>query len=193
RTGCAQLAASLQSEDSKLTIVTPIANDPTSLNRFLYAAFFRPGADTLAFPDSVSHDKAQRYAWGYGAGAGYRLGRTTLGGEVHWSRDIRSTFQLGQGPRRIAWDVRAGPERPPGSPPKGRVGYAYRWVDEDDFTAGNEYRAQAASAGLGYEPAGASWSIQTAYRVEFRSQEFESAADQRQSRQNAALEVHWAF
>jgi len=191
--GRATFAGSIHTEASKVIIDPPNPNDPTSLNHFLYAAFFRPNADSLAFPDSVSHDEGRRFAVAYGGGASYRLGRTLVGGEFHWSRDIRSTFQLGPGPRRIGWDVRAGLERPLGAQLKGRVGYAYRWVDEDDFTAGNEYRAQSGSLGLGYEPGGASWTLETAYRLEFRSQDFESAADERQSRQNAALELHWAF
>jgi hypothetical protein len=75
----------------------------------------------------------------------------------------------------------------------GRIGYAYRWVDEDDFTALNEFKANVASVGLGFSPAGATWKLESAYRLEFRSQDFSSAADQHQSRQNAAFELNWRF
>ena len=191
--GRATFAASLHTEASKVLIDPPNAGDPTSLNRFISAAFNRTGADTLSLPDSIVHGEARRNAWGWGTGAGYRFRRTTVGVELHWSRDVRFTLQQGAGPRRIAWDIRGGLEHPLGAQLQGRLGYAYRTVDEDDFTAGNEFEAQSVSVGLGFAPAGATWALQSAYRLEFRSQDFESVDDERQSRQNLALEVHWSF
>ena len=191
--GRATFAGSLHTEASKVLIDPPDANDPTSLNRFIRDAFNRANADTLSLPDSVVHGESRRYAVSWGGGAGYRLGRTTIGGEVHWARDVRTTLQQGEGPRRIVWDVRAGLERPLGAQLKGRLGYAYRHLDEDDFTANNEFEAQSASVGLGYAPARTSWSLESAYRLEVRSQDFQSPADERQSRHNVAVELHWVF
>jgi len=191
--GRATIAGSLYTEASKVLVDPPHANDATSLNRFINAAFNRAGTDTLSLPDSIVHGESRRNAWGMGAGVGYRFRHTTVGGEFHWSRDVRFTLTQGAGPQRIAWDVRGGLEQPMGARMKGRLGYAYHWVDEDDFTAGNEFKANAVSAGLGYAPAGASWTLESAYRLEFRTQDFSSASDRRQSRQNIALELHWAF
>ena len=191
--GRATFAGSISTAASEVTIDPPNANDPTTLNKFINAAFLRPGADTLSFPDSVTHTDTDRRARGWVAGASYRFGRTTLGAEMHWSRDVRSTPLLGSGPRRIAWDVRTGPEHPLGQRMAARLGYAYRSVDEDDYTAGNEYLGHAVSVGWGYAPATSAWSLETGYVLEFRNQDFQSAADERQSRQNLALQLHWAF
>ncbi len=76
---------------------------------------------------------------------------------------------------------------------KGRIGYVYHWVDEDDYTAGNEYKGNAVTLGFGYAPAGSSWSLESGYVLEFRSTDFADPSGVHQSRQNLALQVHWAF
>lgn len=177
----------------EIIIDPPNANDQTALNRFINTAFHRPGADTLSFPDSISQNTTDQRAWGWGGGMSYRLGKNTLGAEVHWSRAVRANDLQGEGPRRIAWDVRTGLERPLGTQLTGRLGYAYRVVDEDDYTAHNEFLGHAISVGLGYVPGSSAWSLQSGYVIEFRNQDFASPADERQSRQNLALQIHWAF
>lgn len=178
---------------SDVTIDPPNANDPTTLNRFINTAFNRPGADSLSFPDSVTHSVTNRRAMGWGGGLSYRLGKYTLGGEFHWARDVRGLESIAEGPKRIEWAFRSGLERPLGTQLTGRLGYAYRSVDEDDYTANNEFLGHAYSVGLGFVPLASSWSLQAGYVVEFRNQDFVSPADERQSRQNLALQVHWAF
>ena len=75
----------------------------------------------------------------------------------------------------------------------GRVGYLYHWVDEDDYTAGNEYKGNAASLGLGYAPPGTAWSLEAGSLFEFRNQDSSGPAELHQSRQNLALQIHWAL
>ena len=58
--GAATFAGALSTAASEVTIDPPHANDETSLNRFIDAAFNRPGADTLSFPDSVTHSQTDR-------------------------------------------------------------------------------------------------------------------------------------
>ena len=178
---------------SKVFTDPPHANDATSLNRFINQAYNRPNADTLSLPDSIIHGDARRYAWGWGGGLSHQFTRTAVGAEFHWSRDLGYTEQQGQGPRRIAWDVRTGLEQPLGHVLKGRLGYQYRSVDEDDYTAGNEYIANAVSLGLGYAPDGATWVLESGYRIEFRSQDYNDPGDERQSRQNLGIEILWKF
>ncbi len=191
--GRATFAGSVQTAASKVLIDPPNANDLTSLNQFINLAFNRQGSDTLSLPDSIVYSEHRRHAWGWGGGASYRFGRTTIGSEFHWSRDVRSSTVLRSGPRRVGWDVRAGLDHPLGKLMSGRLGYAYRSVDEDEYTAGNEFIGNAVSVGFGYKPAGASWSLESGYALEFRNQDFSSAADERQSRQNLAIQLHWAF
>jgi hypothetical protein len=178
---------------SKVLTDPPNANDATSLNRFINQAYNREGADTLSLPDSVVHSEVRRAAWGWSGGISHRFTKTMVGAEFHWSRDLGYTQQLGTGPRRIAWDVRTGLEQPLGHVLKGRLGYQYRSVDEDDFTAGNEYLANAVSLGLGYAPEGATWVLESGYRIEFRSQDYNDPGDERQSRQNLGIEILWKF
>ena len=87
--------------------------------------------------------------------------------------------------------MRGGLERPLGTQLRGRVGYVYRSVDEDDFTVANEFTANAVSLGLGYAPVGVSWSLETGYMLEFRNQDFADPADEHQSRQHLAVQLHW--
>jgi len=178
---------------SKVLTDPPNTNDATSLNRFINEAYNRPGADTLSLPDSIIHGDTRQNGWGWSGGAAHRFTRTTVGAEFHWQRDVGSTLELGQGPRRIAWDVRTGLEHPIGKVMQGRLGYQYRWVDEDDYTAGNEFKANAFSIGLGYAPAGATWTLESGYRMEFRSQDFNDPADEHQNRQNLGIEILWKF
>ena len=187
------LAGSLTTAANKTTIDPPHANDPTSFNRFILEAFNRPGADSLAFPDSVVHAENRHWALGYGGGATYRIGRSTIGAEFNWLRDIAGNLFLGAGPRRIEWDLRTGLEHPLGDKLTGRIGYVRRYVDEDDFTAGNEFNANGFSAGLGYRPSGAAWLIESGYLLELRTPDFTDPNDQHQNRQNLALQLHWAF
>ena len=191
--GRATFAGSVQTAANKIIFDPPNANDPTSLNHFINVAFNRPGADTLSLPDSIGHNETRRYAFGWGGGASYRFGRTTLGAEGHWLRDLSTSTVLGAGPRRVSWDVRAGLERPLGHQMAGRLGYVHRSVDEDIYTAGNEFKANAVSLGLGYTPLGSGWSLESGYMLEFRNQDFSDAADEHQSRQNLAIQIHWAF
>lgn len=178
---------------SKVLTDPPNANDATSLNRFINEAYNRPGADSLSLPDSIIHGDTRRYAWGWSGGVSHRFTSTAVGIEYHWSRDLGFTEQLGEGPKRIAWDIRAGLEHPLGKVMTGRLGYQYRSVDEDSYTAGNEFTANAVSMGLGYAPPGATWTLESGYRIEFRAQDFNDPADERQSRQNLGVELLWKF
>lgn len=191
--GKAVISGTVATAAHKITIDPPNPNDPTSLNRFINLAFNREGADSLALPDSIGHVESRRYAFGGGGGASYRFGRTTVGAEYHWARDAREATTSGIGPRQIVWDVRAGLERPLGNGLLGRLGYQYRDVDEDDHLTGNEYKASAFAVGLGYQPAGTSWSFESGYRIEFRNQDFGDPNDEHQSRQNLAMQLHWSF
>src|SRR5215471_3085608 len=169
---------------SKVITDPPNLTDETSLNRFINEAYNRPGADTLSLPDSIIHGDNRRYAWGWSGGASHRFSKATVGVEYHWSRDELSSLQFGQGPRQVAWDIRTGLEKPLGKVIVGRLGYQYRSVDEDTYTANNEFKANAVSFGLGYAPPATTWTLEAGYRVEFRSQDWSDPADERQSRQN---------
>ena len=178
---------------SKVLTDPPNVNDVTSLNFFINEAYNRAGADTLALPDSVISGDQRQNAWGWSGGVAHRFKTTTVGVEYHWSRNVGSTSQFGQGPRQVAWDIRSGLEHPLGKVLMGRLGYQYRSVDEDTYTFGNEFKANAFSFGLGYAPPGTSWTLESGYRIEFRSQDWNDPADERQSRQNLGLELLWKF
>ncbi len=186
-------AGSLSTAAQDIDIDPPNANDATSLNRFINEAFNREGADTLSLPDSVVHYESRRRSWGWGGGASYRFGLSTLGAEYHWLRDLSTTNLLGPGPRRVAWDVRLGYEHPIGDQMKGRIGYDYRWVDQDDYTANNEYKGNTWTVGLGYAPASSSWSLETGYQLEFRNPDYSDPTQVHQSRQKLAAQIHWIF
>lgn len=191
--GKASFAGALTTAAYEVTVDPPNSTDQSSFNRFLNLAFERPGTDSLAYPDSVVHNETQRFAVAWGGGASYRLGVNTVGAEYHWTRDIRGSTISSTGPKRLTWDLRGGVERPLGKQMVVRAGYAYRSVDEDEFTAGNEYIANAFSVGFGYAPASATWNMEFGYAIELRGEEYQSTADERQARQQLGLQFHWAF
>ena len=186
-------AASMATAAHKITIDPPNAGDLTSFNYFINQTFSRQGTDSLAFPDSVIHQQERRWAVTYGGGASYRIEKGIVGVEYHWARDLHGSSVTGEGPRRVAWDLRAGFERALGEQLTARAGYSYRRVDEDEFTVDNEWIGNAMSIGMGFAPPRSSWSLQIGYIFELRGQEFETAADDRQTRQNLAMQVHWVF
>jgi hypothetical protein len=187
------LAASLVTAAHEIILNPPNANDATSFNRFLNLTFNRDGTDSLAYPDSVIHEENRRWAVAYGGGASYKLDKGIVGVEYHWARDIHGSTRTGEGPKRVAWDIRTGVERVLGPQMSARAGYAYRQVDEDEFTANNEWLAHAFSFGAGYAPVNSSWSLEFGYQFELRGEEYESAGDDRQTRQNMAMQIHWRF
>lgn len=191
--GRAVLAAAVRSSFNESYIEPPKANAPGTLNEFINIAFNRPGADSLALPDSVGYFNDQRNAVTTTFGASYRFGATTVGAEYHWSRDDYGSSASGSGPRRLSWDVRIGAERPFAKRLTGRVGYVMRTVDLDGNLTGNEYKANAYALGLGYTPAGTSWTVETGYLIEFRDQDFGDPTNEHQSRQNLALHLRWTF
>jgi len=191
--GANSLGASFFTSASKTLIDPPGLGDRPSLNSFLRFLQTRPGADTLALPDSIVHDDSRRYAWGWGGGASRQLHRTIIGVEYHYARDLRTSEVSGVGPRLEQWDVRGGLEYKCSEPVRGRLGYAYRDVDLDTQTQGNRYTANVVSAGLGYAPAGTSWSLESGYALEWRSSEAVNLGDRRQGRQNLDVQIHWSF
>lgn len=188
------VGGTLSTSAGRIVIDPPAANDPTSLNRFLDVLQTRAGADTLALPDSVVHQRNEHFGWAWGVGASYPVGsRLLAGGEFHYARDLVQTEELGKGPRRVQWDARGGLEYQCLASLRGRLGYAYRSIDLDDYTDGNEFIEDVVTAGLGYHPAGTSWSFEAGYAFLWRFADFTDLDVTRQSRQTLAAQIHWGF
>lgn len=99
----------------------------------------------------------------------------------------------GEGPLRRGWDLRTGLEYRCTQALFGRVGYVYRWEDEDDYTRQNEYLANIVTLGIGLRPAGARWTFEGGYALEWRRAEFGTLSDPRSGRQRLASMVRWTF
>lgn len=193
RRGAATLGGQLWTAASRTSVSPPGAADLTSLNRFLNVVSAVAGADTLFLPDSVVAGETRTYAWGYGAGMGYKFTRATVGGEFHWGRDLTTSQLNGIGPKQMGWDVRAGMEYRWTQVLALRTGYLYRSFDEDDFTRSNEYTGHTGSIGLGLTPLGTTWSVESGYAIEWLSPDFGDPTAAQRSRQNLSLQVHWGF
>ncbi len=191
--GKVELGGALWTQASKVNIKAPATSDFTSFNRFLDVLWYRTGADSLVHPDSVSTVEVRDYAWGYGGGVSYKLKKGIAGVEYHYTRDEQLSDRSGKGPRAIQWDVRSGLEYRCNNVLTGRLGYAYRWVDRDDYTKGNEYLGHTVTAGFGLRPAGASWNVETGYAIEWLRSDFGDPTNQRSSRQDLSMQVHWSF
>lgn len=194
-----ELGGNLWTRATRTEITPPDASDLTSLNHFLNEVYARQNADTLAKPDSVVASQARQYAMGYGVGASLRMKRGIVGVEYHWSRDLYmqqlETVGPGMvaGPRALAWDVRSGLEYECSPVVTGRVGYAYRWWDQDDYVRLNEFKGHSASLGLGVHPPGTSWSFEGGWTLGWNVADFGDPTGQRGTRQMLATQIHWGF
>jgi len=75
----------------------------------------------------------------------------------------------------------------------GRIGYQYASIDLDKNTEQNEWISNGISLGLGLRPAGASWSFDSGYLIQWNQADYGSPVQPRGSRQRLATRVHWDF
>jgi hypothetical protein len=171
----------------------PATADPTSFNSFLYQIYARQGADSLALPDSIVANEERDHAWGMGGGASWKLHRSLVGVEYHWSRDALSQSAGSAGPIRKGWDVRGGLEHHCSDIITGRVGAGYQWYDADDLTRNNEYKGWSGSLGMGVHPVGTTWSVELGWSLTWLRSDYGDPTDSRSSRQQLASVLRWAF
>ncbi len=193
--GPLELGGSFGTGYGSSVIDPPPASDLTSLNRFLYLVYNRPNADSLALPDSVSHQSSEQRAWQAAGGLALRLPgrRGLLGFEYHASQLELRQNPAGVGPRQVAWDVRAGLEYRCTSVLTGRAGYIYQSMDLDDLTKNNETVGHMGTFGLSLQPAGAIWSFDAGYGIEWWRADYGDPGLPRGSRQQLLSQVRWTF
>jgi hypothetical protein len=179
----------------KITITPPAANDLTSLNHFLDVVTYRQNADSLALPDSVSRWGSEQRSWESGGGLALKLpgGRGTWGAECHVVRSLTEQTTSGAGPLRRAWDIRTGIEYPCTPVMAGRVGYMYRWEDENTYVAQNEFVGQTVTLGIGIRPAGTAWTLDAGYAVDWLNADYGAPLASHGCRQQLASRIRWAF
>ena len=115
------------------------------------------------------------------------------GVEYHRSRKLEYRDSAGEGPRRVAWDVRGGLEYPCTPALTGRIGYIYSWEDRDEFTRENEYQGYTLCLGAGVHPTGSSWRFESGYAIRWERADFGDPGAPRSARQQLAAQAHWAF
>jgi hypothetical protein len=196
----------------KVTITPPALNNVSSFNHFRNLIIYRQNADTLTLPDSVSASVAAERTWEAGLGMTMRVGgnRGLWGIEFHRRRGVldqtlydqvlgaaKATVlepaQFIEGPLHRGWDLRTGLEYRCTNVLTCRAGYVYRWDDQDDFTAQNEYLGHTMTLGAGIKPAGAAWTLEAGYAVQWLRADFGSPVEPRGSRQQLASMVRLAF
>jgi hypothetical protein len=193
KTGNFELGGSFWTQASKVNITPPASGDPTSFNLFLNQVYHRVNADTLALPDSVVANELGSYAWGYGAGVSYRLKRGIVGAEWHWSRELLEQTYAGSGPQAISWDVRSGWEFACTDMITGRLGYGYRWWDENEFMQQNEFKGNSTSMGLGLHPLSTTWTLEAAWTFAWNQSDYGDPAERRDTRQMLSAQIYWNF
>jgi hypothetical protein len=190
-----ELGAGLATGYRRLTITPPDIGDLTSFNHFRNTSSYRLNADSLVFRDSVVFNQSEERTWEAGGGLAIRLpgARGSWGVEYRRLRGLAEQTLSGQGPLRKGWDLRTGFEYRCTQAMTGRVGYVHRWEDEDDYVRQNEYLSNAVTLGVGLRPAGATWTFEAGYAVEWRQADYGTSADPRSSRQQLASMVRWTF
>jgi hypothetical protein len=179
----------------KITTTPPALDDRTSFNYFLDRLSLKQSADSLLLPDSVSAGESKDRAWQAGGGLSLRLpgGRSLWGIEYQVAQEELEQTVAGKGPLKKVWDVRTGLDYRVTRVLSARLGYRYRWTDEDDYTEQNEYLGNMVSLGLGLRPAGATWGFEAGYAIEWLQGDYGSALEPRASRQQLASRLRWVF
>jgi hypothetical protein len=190
-----ELGAGLATGYRRLTITPPDIADLTSFNYFRNASSYRLNADSLVFADSVVFNQSEERTWEAGGGLAMRLpgARGTWGLEYHRLQGLTEQTLSGRGPLWKGWDLRTGIEYRCSQAMTARVGYVYRWEDENDYIQQDEYLANTLTLGLGLRPAGASWTFESGYAVGWRQADYGNSTDPRSSRQQLASMVRWTF
>ncbi len=193
--GALTLAAGGSSFRREVTTYVPSVDDRTSFNYFLNSLYTTPGADSLALPDSVVANETTEKGHEYGAGAALRLPwrSAVVGLEYHAARSTFDQLVSGAGPDRKAWDVRAGIEVPATPVLQLRGGYLYRWLDQDQHVAQNEFVSNAVTGGFGYGPRGASWGFDAGYLVRWGRANYGDPTRIRSSEQSGLCRIRWEF
>ncbi len=193
--GSFDLGAELNTDAGKIEIWPPDVRATTTFNHFLNVVYNSIGADSLALPDSVSHDRSAVHAWEAGGGLACHLpGRRGLVGvEYHRSHELDQTDLGGIGPRHDVWDVRGGVEYPWTPALAARAGYQYTYDDQDLFTLGNEEVVHLMTLGVGLAPHAAAWRLDLSYGIRWLRADYGDPGAPHGSRQQLVSQVHWRF
>ena len=191
--GALTLGGSYDHGSRTVEITPPDIGDRTSFNYFRNVAAHRDGADSLALPDSVVHNKAEETFWSAAGGGSWRLGRGSVGLEYHYAEQKLVQTEAGEGPQRRIWDVRGGAEFACTAVLAGRLGYIYRDDDRDLLTQDNEYTSHSVTLGVGLMPRGAMWGFDLGYAIEWLRPTFDNQDDPSESRQQLSGQIRWAF
>ena len=193
--GPVELGSSYGFAFRRVTIDPPGPDKQPSFNYFLNTLPQRQGADSLALPDSVVHDRIEEKGVDGALGGTLRLPRQRglVGAEFHWTRDRVDQSTAGRAPDRRIWDVRGGAEYRCTPVLSGRVGYIYRSEDRDKETLQNEFVSHTVTAGLGLEPRGSIWTMDAGYSIEWLTPDYPDPSESRESRQTLSLLVGWRF
>jgi hypothetical protein len=193
--GPLEVGGGLATTYRKITVTPPALDDLSSFNYFLDQVSLVQSADSLLLPDSTTAGESKERAWQAGGGFSLRLpgGRTLWGVECQLGRDKLEQTVSGVGPLKKVWAIQTGLEQRLTAALHGRVGYRYRWTDPDDYTEQNEYVGNTLTLGLGLNPAGASWTLEAGYAVEWLQGDYGSPLEPRASRQQLASMVRWVF
>jgi hypothetical protein len=189
--GPLQLGAGLLTGYRKVVIHAD--NQADSWNSMIVRAASR--TDTLELPDFIESNVSEERSWNGIVGGTWRLPwrEALVGAEFHAIQVRLDQVLTGAGPYRKAWDIRTGLEVPFTSVLKGRIGYIYRTDDRDDLTTANEYLSHTGTIGLGLAPSGALWTVDAGYALEFLQPDFGDPTEARESRQQLAAQMRWAF
>jgi hypothetical protein len=179
----------------QVTTHVPPVDDRTSFNYFINVLSTRQGADSLSLPDSVRANETTETGSEYGVGAALELPwrSARIGVEYHLASSTFEQQLSGSGPDRKVWDVHTGAELPLSGELVVRGGYIYRWLDNDELLAQNEFVSHSVTTGFSYLPRGASWAMDTGYLVRWGRADFGDPTRIRSSEQSGLFRIRWVF
>ena len=190
-----EVGGSLATDWVKDIVNAPSQDDGTSFNHFLNTVYYRPKADSLYQPDSVSFFQRDDRAWRATGGVAMRLpGRRGMVGVEYQMRQREFEDRPGGvGPREVESNVRVGAEYHCTPVFTGRAGYIYRNLDQDELTQNNEVIGNTLTLGLSLQPTGAMWSLDAGYGIEWLHGDYGDPGQPRGSRQSLVTQLRWTF
>jgi len=193
--GAFELGAGFNDSFRQIRIDEPGSTDSTSFNHFRNYLFFNPASDTLVIPDSVANNVSDERAWELSGGVSWHTSnrRGIIGVEYHRTRNVLEQSVSGLGPRRVGWEVRSGGEYAVNSTFRVRAGFTHRREDRDELTKNNEYIGNSITVGAGLSPPGSRWSVETGFEMGWLDADFGDPGRPRESRNQLASRILWAF
>jgi hypothetical protein len=208
--GNVELGGSFGTLFSKTRVTPAPLADPSSFNLFRFGIYLTEATgDTLVLPEEILRSTREERGWEASGGASWRIPdrHSIVGFEYHYIQntldavtsqgsvldEIGGFPQIATASKGKAWDVRAGGEFGLTEVLMARLGYIYRWGDQNEDIQQNEFLTNTATLGLGLQPLGASWGFDAGFALAWGAADYGTPVEPHSKTDELSLRVRWNF